>query len=450
MVFVILDTAMTKLHRLRFSASQLIYRKILIRLVLGWLVMCVALGGGILWLEATRVEQFVRQLAVQESEILNGESAHSLQHLDVKSTEHLSRLAEKLVGEHFLVVELYDVDKNLKLEAVRQGNEYAEYHVGRYRHKFPQADGFSHEMHLIDDQMWLVILVPLKTKTDNTLIGYFEGLYQVDSKTFIKVRQDVLRTLLFVSLGITFTSVLMYPMLVSLIRGVVKMSGELLVGNLELLDVLGCAIAERDAETNSHNYRVTYYALKLGEAAGLESQHIRALLAGAFLHDVGKIGIPDPILLKPGKLTSAEFEVMKTHVMLGVDIVDKSSWLSGARQVVEFHHEKFDGSGYPKGTAGENIPMNARIFAIVDVFDALSSSRPYKPAWPVTDALARLQQDSGSHFDPQLLTLFTGIAPELYDLVGKMDSTQLEALLHPVFGRYFYGLPGLALREAAA
>ncbi|QWF71936.1 HD-GYP domain-containing protein [Methylomonas paludis] len=433
---------MTKIQRPGFSASHTIYRKILQRLFLGWLLLCLVLGGGMLWLEIDRIEQFVRILAMREAQILSAESVHNLAELDGKTQQHLHQLAEKLVEEHFLVVELYDLNKTLQLEAVRKGSEAVEYHANNYRHKFPQADGFSHEMHLIDDQMLLVILVPLKSRFDDSQIGYFEGVYQVDQGTFAKIRQDVLRTLIFVSLGTSFATLLMYPMVVTLIRGVVKLSGVLLQGNLELLDVLGCAISERDAETNSHNYRVTYYALKLGEAAGLSADSLRRLLAGAFLHDVGKIGIRDPILLKPGKLTPAEFEVMKTHVSLGVDIVAKSSWLSGAREVVECHHEKFDGSGYPRGLVGKQIPVNARIFAIVDVFDALTSVRPYKSAWSINEALTHLQAYSGSHFDPQLLALFTDMAVELYQEVSPLDTQQLENLLHPLFGQYFFVVPG--------
>ena len=116
------------------------------------------------------------------------------------------------------------------------------------------------------------------------------------------------------------------------------------------MEVLGSAIAMRDADTHLHNYRVTVYAIRLAEALGLSKPDIQRLIAGAFLHDVGKIGISDTILLKPpGRLTAQEFQVMRTHVLLGVDIIAKADWLRGARDVVEFHHEKFDGSGYMKG-----------------------------------------------------------------------------------------------------
>ncbi|MDI1275978.1 HD-GYP domain-containing protein [Methylobacter sp.] len=418
------------------STSRFIHRKILIRLFLGWLFLSMTIGGVVLWLEINRIQQFVHELALRESETFSGESAHNLERLDSAARRHLAELAQQLVNQHFLVVELYDRNKQLQLEAIRQGQELAEQDINRYRHRFPQIGEFSNEFHLIRGELLLVILVPLKDAQDS-LTGYFEGIYQVDRQTLGSIKGDLLRTLLFVTLGITFTTLLMYPIILTLNRGLVKLSGDLLKGNLELMNVLGCAIAERDSDTNSHNYRVTFYALKLGEAIGLAREAIHDLIAGAFLHDVGKIGIRDPILLKPGKLTPEEFDVMKTHVSLGVDILSKSSWLSGARDVVEFHHEKYDGTGYPQGLKAEAIPLNARIFAIVDVFDALTSKRPYKESWTVVDAIAMLERDSGSHFDPQLVKVFVRLAPDLYQKISGVEEHRLEAMLQHSIARYF-------------
>jgi HD-GYP domain-containing protein (c-di-GMP phosphodiesterase class II) len=418
------------------SAGRFIHRKILLRLFLGWLFLSVAVGGGVLWLEVNRIRQFVHELALRESATFSGESAHNLERLDSAARQHLAKLSQQLVNQHFLVVELYDRNKQLQLETIRRGQEVAEQDIERYRHRFPQVGEFSHEFHFIRGELLLVILVPLKDVQDS-LTGYFEGIYQVDRETLDSIKNDLLRTLLFVSLGITFTTFLMYPIILTLNRGLIRLSGDLLKGNLELMNVLGCAIAERDSDTNSHNYRVTFYALRLGEAIGLARENIHDLIAGAFLHDVGKIGIRDPILLKPGKLTPEEFEVMKTHVSLGVDILNKSSWLSGARDVVEFHHEQYDGSGYPQGLKGEAIPLNARIFAIVDVFDALTSKRPYKEPWTIAEAIAILERDSGSHFDPQLMKVFVKLAPALYQKISGVETHRLEAMLQHSIARYF-------------
>lgn len=418
-----------------FAAIRFTHRKILGRLFLGWLFLCLTIGSSVLWFEINRIQHLVHELALKESLTFSGESAHNLHELDTTARKHLTDLAKQLVNQHFLVVELYDTSKQLQLEAVQLGQEIAEHRIDHYRHRFPQQGDFSREFHLIEGKLLMVVLVPLKGPNE-TLVGYFEGVYQVDKATLKSIKNDLLRTLIMVSLAITFTTFLMYPIIVSLNRALIKISSDLLKGNLELLDVLGCAIAERDSDTNIHNYRVTFYALRLGEAIGLSRENIQALIIGAFLHDVGKIGIRDPILLKPEKLTDDEFDVMKTHVSLGVDILNKSSWLTGARDVVEFHHEKYDGSGYLKGLRGNAIPLNARIFAIVDVFDALTTKRPYKESWAMLDAIDFLKRDSGNHFDPKLVSVFTTIVPRLKQEINQMDERDIEAMVQKLIAKY--------------
>jgi len=420
--------------------SRVIHRKILWRLFIGWLFLSMTVGGGILLLEFNRAKQFVHELAFKESAIFTGASAHNLEQLDSSSTEHLTRLATQLVSQHFLVVELYDRNKQLKLEVVRHRAEFEEKLIDQYRHQFPKAGGFTHHLHFIQGELWLVTIIPLSGGKDTAPIGYFEGVYQVDEATFSQIKQGILHTLAFVTLGIFFTTVLIYPIVLTLNRGIIQLSSKLLQGNLELMNVLGCTIAERDLDTNAHNYRVTYYALRFGEALGLSHENIRDLIMGAFLHDVGKIGIRDLVLLKPGKLTTDEFEIMKTHVSQGVKILNKSSWLSGALDVVEFHHEKYDGSGYLRGLKAKEIPLNARIFAIVDVFDALTSSRVYKQSWSVIDAITELKKSSGTHFEPRLVHVFITIAPRLYKEITGLKEIQMTAMLNHSIARYFISI----------
>ena len=145
---------------------------------------------------------------------------------------------------------------------------------------------------------------------------------------------------------------------------------------------------------------MTPYSARLGEALGLTPPEIRVLLKGSFLHDAGKLGIPDSILLKPARLDPQEFSVMKTHVDKGTDIVERSSWLREGTEVIGYHHEKFAGGGYPRGLTGQEIPITARIFAGADVFDALTSQRPYKKPLTFEEAMGILGQDSGKYFDP--------------------------------------------------
>jgi putative nucleotidyltransferase with HDIG domain len=204
------------------------------------------------------------------------------------------------------------------------------------------------------------------------------------------------------------------------------------------MEVLGSAIAKRDSDTHLHNYRVTLYAIRLAEALNMNDEGIRNLIIGALLHDVGKIGIPDAILLKPARLTPDEFEIMKTHTQCGVEIIGKSLWLKNARDVIEYHHEKFNGCGYPKGLKGVEIPLNARIFAVVDVFDALTSRRPYKEPLPPTEAIAILRNGSGSHFDPALVESFIPIAASLHAKMSALPEESIETVLADLLTCYFF------------
>ena len=230
----------------------------------------------------------------------------------------------------------------------------------------------------------------------------------------------------------------LYPIIKRLNTKTMQFSENLLASNLELLEVLGSSIAKRDSDTNEHNYRVTLYSIRLAETLKIDKKIISSLIAGAFLHDVGKIGIPDRILLKPGKLDEEEFKIMKTHVTLGVDIVQKSAWLENARKVVEYHHEKYDGSGYMKGLKGEEIPIEARIFAIVDVFDALTSKRPYKDPFSIEKSFKILNEGSGKHFDPHILKVFQEHAPRWHKKFSSLSSQHLEKGLRHYIVKYYF------------
>lgn len=230
----------------------------------------------------------------------------------------------------------------------------------------------------------------------------------------------------------------LYPIIIGLNRALLKFSNGLLKANVDLMTVLGTAIAMRDADTGAHNYRVTIYATRLGEAIGLDPPQLRQLIAGAFLHDVGKIGIRDSILLKPGKHNQDELRIMHSHVALGVEVLRKSEWLGNARDVVEFHHERYDGSGYLRGLKGNEIPLNARIFAIADVFDALLSKRPYKEPWAFGDALRFLKEARGTHFDPGLLNAFERIAKDVYTQINGAAEAVLAPILDGLVKKYFF------------
>lgn len=190
---------------------------------------------------------------------------------------------------------------------------------------------------------------------------------------------------------------------------------ELQAIQIELIYRLVRAVEFRDYRTSGHIMRMSMYTYELGKAAGLAEKDCKLLLHASTLHDIGKIGIPDEILLKPGRLKREEWEKMKTHTVKGAQILAGSSseMIKMAEQIALTHHEKWDGSGYPRGLKGEEIPLVGRITAICDVFDALISARPYKEAWPLEEVIAELKKGCGTFFDPALTEVFLKIMPTI-------------------------------------
>ncbi len=189
---------------------------------------------------------------------------------------------------------------------------------------------------------------------------------------------------------------------------------ELEESHADVIRSLGVASEYRDSETGLHIMRMTNIAQAIAKALGLPDEQRELLYVAAPMHDVGKIGIADAVLLKPGKLTAAEFEVMKTHTRIGVTILSgKDELTAAARDIAGSHHEHWDGNGYPHGLKAEQIPLLARICAVADVFDALTSTRPYKKAWPVKDAYDWVMAESGKQFDPAVVRAFDEAMPDI-------------------------------------
>jgi len=193
---------------------------------------------------------------------------------------------------------------------------------------------------------------------------------------------------------------------------------ELRASRLEIVQRLGLAAEYKDNETGLHVIRMSHFSRILGIAAGMTEHEADDLLHAAPMHDVGKIGIPDRILQKPGPLDAEEWKIMQSHVTIGAEIIGEHAggMLALARSIALTHHEKYDGSGYPNALKGEEIPLVGRITAIADVFDALTSERPYKKAWSEDEALAFLHEQKGRHFDPQLVELFAGQMPAIREI----------------------------------
>jgi putative two-component system response regulator len=189
---------------------------------------------------------------------------------------------------------------------------------------------------------------------------------------------------------------------------VAQRTAQLQESQFEVLQRLARAAEYRDDDTGQHTNRVGGFAAELARRMGMDSTQVDLIHAAAPLHDVGKIGISDSILLKPGRLTPEEFATMKAHASIGANLLSggQSELVKLAEIIAGTHHERWDGSGYPQGLRGEEIPLCGRIVALADVFDALSNERPYKPAWPLSEVVAEIRGQSGRQFDPQLVSIF--------------------------------------------
>ena len=246
----------------------------------------------------------------------------------------------------------------------------------------------------------------------------------------INVIRDTMR-IIFIAVSVILLLVIIgiFPIIYQQYAQINKEKMNLVQSNFETLKTLGNAVALRDSDTYEHNYRVTYYTIKLAQALNVPPEHIPSLIKGAFLHDIGKIGISDTLLLKPAKLNVDEFKSVQKHVEFGLKMIDTIDWLDDAKTIIGCHHERYDGKGYPRHLTGEEIPYSARIFAVVDVFDALTSKRPYKSAMGLDESLAILREESGTHFDPNIVDVFCDITRPLYDDVHNLDILSFEALL---------------------
>nr|WP_320191539.1 two-component system response regulator [uncultured Desulfobacter sp.] len=193
---------------------------------------------------------------------------------------------------------------------------------------------------------------------------------------------------------------------------------ELNKSRLEIIRRLGLAAEYKDNETGMHVIRMSYYCKVMAAAMGMSNKEVELILNASPMHDIGKIGIPDNILGKPGKLDAQERAIMEQHTEIGARIIGEhdNPLLDMARTVALTHHEKWDGTGYPRGVKGEKIPLVGRIVAVADVFDALVSKRPYKKAWPFEKAVAVIKEESGKHFDPEVVDVFITHLDEIIEL----------------------------------
>jgi HD-GYP domain-containing protein (c-di-GMP phosphodiesterase class II) len=428
------------------SLETFVKRILLIRVAAATLLIALAAGALTHFIQLDRLErevadlgrQGIASLARRVLDIVDQQQAAPLAALHQALATAADAPAAYLSGR-FVFVQFYDRSGVVLAEASAPGlaaDDPARSLLDGLAFVFPAAGQTQAETRRHAEGTYVICVVPLADR-QGAARGYARGAFAVSAEAAAAQQAAVRRSVLIVVGIVIGVTVILYPVILRLMRRLADYSTSLLEANLETLAVLGSAIAKRDADTDAHNYRVSLYAARLGERVGLGADQMRGLIKGSFIHDVGKIGIPDAILLKPGRLDEAEYRVMKTHVEKGVDIVERSSWLRDSVPVVAAHHEKFGGGGYPKSAKAQEIPLAARIFAIADVFDALTSKRPYKNALGFEETMNVLEQGRGAHFDPALLEAFGGLARELYEKYAGREGDSLRRDLLAVVDRYF-------------
>jgi len=405
-----------------------IHRAIFLRLFWAWLLVSLVGGGLLFYIEIKRIDASIIALAASETDAFSSQPPSLGDQFSLFDLEKWQSRALSFVQKNFIVIALHNHSGEQISKVENSDYSGIEQKVRSRYPRFP-LDGRRHfERMTIGGKVVVQIQVPV-TQEQVGVNGYLSGIIVVDQAAVERLNSNLVRSVVSILLAIILTTLVLYPIIVALNRDVLSFSTQLLHANIEMAASLGAAIAIRDSVTSEHNYRVTLYAIYLGESFELAPEEMRRLVLGAFLHDIGKIGISDTILLKTGPLAKEEYAVMQTHVDLGMRIIRTSKWLSAGEEVVANHHERFDGTGYPCGLSGTEIPLNARIFTIADVFDALSSDRPYRLALPLAQCLAKLKHEAGGHFDPVLVERFTEIVFDIYIRLQAIDeSTMMDWL----------------------
>ena len=268
------------------------------------------------------------------------------------------------------------------------------------------------------------------------LSGYLTGIYLVSLKDTQMIIKRFMLSFIICITAISLCALLCYLGFLFMNNHLIRSVGELNRTNVFLIRKLGTALAKSNSQEQDHSSRVLLYAMKLAEKVKLPSEQKRTLIHGVFLHDIGMLPISPATLHKEEELEKEELKQVDQHPKEGAALIRKFRWLRNAEKVVRFHHEKYDGTGYPDGIKHEKIPMVARIFSIADTFDALTSQRPYRDPLALEESLAILEQETGLQFDPVLLSAFLDIAPHLHETIASRTSKELDKEVDKLLKKY--------------
>ena len=371
------------------------------------------------------------QIALNTKNMITQEKKIFIKNFDTYDLEYISKLLNK--REDIVFFEIYDNSLKQILNIKKGKDNILIDKILNHLKKTSTTTQYK-MIPINEKDVYLYFQTKLKIKNKSY---YLNILLKLDDKSISLIHNDIQWSIIIVLTTIFMVFIFIFPIIYSQYKSLIKKKNELLQSNINTLISLGDAIAKRDSDTGDHNYRVTYYSIKIAQQLNLPKEKITSLIKGAFLHDVGKIAISDTILLKPTKLNDTEFEIMKTHTIKGAEIVQKNPWLKDAHDIILHHHEKVDGSGYPDGLKGDDIPHNARIFAVADVFDALTSKRPYKKPFSLNESMNIIINDPGTHFDKEIIDAFKEIYEKMYHDILDMNSSELEEIFYKVVKPYF-------------
>lgn len=418
------------------STLSLYRRRVALRIAAVCVIVGALFAGAAWWYAVERLEADTVAAATEEARRLITPLSQARGEATLRTLAQT--WAASMTGG-FDIVEIYDAHGTRLAEHMTEAGHRLEPLLPA--HARPTGTQAVYESVRLPSGEWLLrVFAPLYPPSGApgaSHIGTVEAVRLMAPHAEAQIRRDAAIGAAAVILAALTCGMVLYPIVIHLSRDNEAKALQVLQAHVAIIEAMGRAIARRDSETGAHNYRVAWLATRLGEQLGLPAPAMQGLIIGSFLHDVGKIGIPDAILLKPGRLTEDEWRTMREHVTIGESIVQGIPWMAGSAEVVACHHEKWDGSGYPRGLAGEEIPLSARIFAIADVFDALTSRRPYKEPMPLVDTLRVLRDGRGRHFDPELIDVFLGLATALHAQLKDLDEEGCRNLLNDRIFHHF-------------
>lgn len=423
---------------MKFPALKKEIHALLIKRLTGVCILTIMLVvGATCYVEYNRLEQNLVSAAAKEARLfiplfLNQHNNHSGGEAVVVTPEFHDSIAHT----SFIEVRLSTPDGVQFFEKSRAGGEQIRQ---RFSDKsvslLPGGEPVGAWL-FADKRIYLTTVIPIRGLQDDDILGHVDGLYRSSLADTKAIGWRFVLSCLIGAGAVVLCGLMMYPGLLFFNNRLIRSSSDLNLANNFLLKKLGSALAKSDVGVAEHNYRVLIYGIRLAQRHKLSRARIRNLIQGIFLHDLGMLDLDTSLVLKQGPLDKKELSRMQDHVKSGVAEIKRYRWLRDGLDVVRCHHEKYDGSGYPAGLSQDKIPMEARIFAIVDAFDALTSQRPYRQPQDLERALTVLEQESGSHFDPVLLAPFIEMAPQLYNIVNKLKGKALEKEVRGVVKKY--------------